>query len=355
MSMRTGELARWLGAELIGDPDLEIHRAARIEDAGEGSVSFIANPRYRSFAAETLASALVVSADLPLDGIRVPALLRVSDPYSAFARILERLADQQPKRKGVSEYASIAPGVVVPEDAWIGPFVCLDEGVVLGKGVQLHPFVVLGNRVQIGENSILHPGVTVYADCRIGRSCILHAGAVVGSDGFGFAPQADGSLRKIPQLGHVEIQDQVEIGANTTIDRATLGATILRAGAKIDNLVQIAHNVEIGEYTVMAAQSGVSGSTRIGRGVQIGGQAGLIGHIRIADGTRINAQSGVNRSVEIPHTAITGSPAGPYRSELKAQVIHRQLPELEERVRRLEELVRILEAERLQQKNQGQT
>ena len=343
MSIRAGELAQWLGAELIGNPDVLIERASRIEEAESGSVSFVANPKYRHYALSTQASALVVGLDLDTADIPCPVVLRVQDPYLTFARILEYLAgkDKTP-RNGVSELSWIHPEVSIPKNCWIGPYVSVDQGTQLGLEVQLHPFVCLGRNVKIGDRTILHPGAVVYDDCEIGADCIIHAGAVIGSDGFGFAPQADGSFKKIPQLGNVRLEAGVEIGANSTIDRATMGSTIIKRGAKIDNLVQLAHNVEIGEYSVLAAQSGISGSTKIGRGVQIGGQAGLIGHIQVADGTRINAQSGLNYSVKEPGTAVTGSPAGPYRAELKSQVIHRRLPELEARLRHLEELVRNL-------------
>lgn len=339
-AIRAGELAQWLGAELRGDPDLLIERASRIDEAEPGSVSFIANPKYRSYARTTRASALVIGPDIDLTELICPVLLQVADPYSAFTQILERFGDSRYGiRKGVSSLAWIHEQAEIASTCWIAPFACIDEGSRLGEQVQIHPFVSLGRNVQIGDRTVLFAGVVVYDDCEIGPDCILHAGAVIGSDGFGFAPQPDGSFRKIPQLGNVRLEARVEIGANTTIDRATLGSTAVRHGAKIDNLVQLAHNVEVGEFSVLAAQSGVSGSTKIGRGVQIGGQAGLIGHIQIADGTRINAQSGVNHSVNEPGTALTGSPAAPYRKELKSQVIYRQLPELEARLRKLEDLV----------------
>jgi len=337
MPIRAGELAQWLGAELSGDPQVLIERASRIEEAESGSISFVANPKYRSFARGTRASALVIGHDLDTSDLLCPVLIRVADPYASFARVLERLSEDLLKpRQGISPQAWVHPDASLAAGAWIGPFASIDAGAVLGEGVQVHPTVCIGRNVRIGARSILHPGVVLYDDCEIGADCVIHAGAVIGSDGFGFAPQPDGSFRKIPQLGNVRLEEHVEIGANTTIDRATMGSTLVKSGAKIDNLVQLAHNVEVGEYSVLAAQSGVSGSTKIGRGVQIGGQAGLIGHIHIADGTRINAQSGVNRGVSEPGTAITGSPAGPYRSELKAQVLYRTLPEMEARLRALE-------------------
>src|SRR6185437_6235843 len=207
--------------------------------------------------------------------------------------------------------------------------------------------VYLGDSVTVGENSILYPGVKIHHDCVIGKNVCIHAGCVIGGDGFGYAPQADGSFKKIPQIGNVVVEDNVEIGANTTIDRSTIGSTIIKSGAKLDNLIQIAHNVEIGMNTVIAAQSGVSGSTKIGKNVMIGGQAGIVGHIHIADGSKINAQSGVGKSIKKPNTAVTGSPAYDYTLALRSQIITRNLPELEKRIKNLEELVEQLKKEKI--------
>jgi UDP-3-O-[3-hydroxymyristoyl] glucosamine N-acyltransferase len=347
MTLSAGELAHWLGAELIGDADVVLRRAARMEDAGPDALCFLANPQYRASALTCPAGALLLSQDETRSGWSASALLFVPDPYTAFTRVLERLEQARaPRPAGRSPLAWVHEQARVDPTAWIGPYACIDEGCTIGPGVQIHPLVSLGRHVAVGEGSVLYPGVVVYDDCIIGPNCVLHAGAVLGSDGFGFAPQPDGSYRKIPQLGNVVLGAGVEVGANSTIDRATLGSTLLQTGVKLDNLVQVAHNAEIGEYSVLAAQSGVSGSTRIGRGVQLGGQAGLVGHIRIADGVRINAQSGVNRSVEEPGSALTGSPAGPYRAELRAQVLYRQLPELESRLRALEARLAALAAQK---------
>ncbi len=337
MAITTGELAQWLDAQLEGDSTLALDRAARIEEAEAGSIGFVANPRYAAFAAQTRASALIVGQDFAAPVAEGCALLRVADPYSAFGRVLERLEEQAAlPREGIDPRAAVDPTAQVDPGAWIGPHAVLEAGVQVAAGAQIHGLVHLGRDVHIGAGSVLHPGVVVYHGCVVGSGCILHAGAVIGSDGFGFAPQPDGSFRKIPQLGNVVLEDGVEIGANACIDRATLGSTRVRQGAKIDNLVQLAHNVEVGAHSVLAAQSGVSGSTQLGMGVQVGGQAGFTGHLRIADGTKINAQAGVNRSVKKPGTALTGSPAGAYTKELRNQVVYRRLPELEERIRVLE-------------------
>ena len=230
------------------------------------------------------------------------------------------------------------------ENVYIGAFAYLGEKVNLSDNVKIYPGVFLGNNIIVGENTVIHPGVTIYHDCVIGKNVTIHAGSVIGSDGFGFAPQADGTFKKVPQIGNVIIEDGVEIGSNTSIDRATIGSTIIRAGAKLDNLVQIAHNVEIGNNSVIAAQTGISGSTKVGNNVMIGGQVGIVGHIQIADGTKINAQSGVSKSIKIPNSAVTGSPAFDYTAALRSQVAARKLPELEKKVAALEKLLATLTA-----------
>jgi UDP-3-O-[3-hydroxymyristoyl] glucosamine N-acyltransferase len=225
----------------------------------------------------------------------------------------------------------------------VGAFAYIGEQVSVGKNSKIHPQCFVGNNVVIGENCVLHAGVKIYHQCVLGNNVIIHAGTVVGSDGFGFAPQADGTLQKVPQIGNVSIEDGVEIGANTTIDRATIGSTIIRKGAKLDNLIQIAHNVEVGDSTVIAAQAGISGSTKIGKGVMIGGQAGLVGHIQLGDGAKVNAQSGVTKSIE-KGKAVTGTPAYDYSQALRSQAISRQLPELEKRIKELESIIKDLKS-----------
>jgi UDP-3-O-[3-hydroxymyristoyl] glucosamine N-acyltransferase len=217
----------------------------------------------------------------------------------------------------------------------------------VGNNTKIFPNTFIGDNVQIGNNCVIHPGVKIYFGCILRNNIVIHAGTVIGSDGFGFAPQADGSFKKVPQIGNVVIEDNVEVGANTSIDRATMGSTVIKEGAKLDNLIQIAHNVEVGNNTVIAAQAGVSGSTKIGDNVMIGGQAGLVGHIQIADGSKINAQSGVSKSLKIPNSTVTGSPAGDYTSALRSQAVFRNLPEMEKRLQQLEELVKQLMAEKV--------
>jgi UDP-3-O-[3-hydroxymyristoyl] glucosamine N-acyltransferase len=269
------------------------------------------------------------------------SLIRVPDAYSAFAILLEKYQQLQSLQlTGIQEPVYIHATAKTGENVYIGAFAYLGEKVVIGDGAKIYPGAYIGNNVIVGQNSVIHPGVKIYHGCVIGKNVVIHAGTVIGADGFGFAPQKDGTLKKVPQIGNVIIEDNVEIGANATIDRATIGSTIIKTGAKLDNLLQIAHNVEVGNNTVIAAQSGVSGSTKIGNNVMIGGQVGIVGHIQIADGSKINAQSGVSKTIKIPNTAVTGSPAYDYTASLRSQALTRNLPALEKRIKELEEIIK---------------
>ena len=264
-------------------------------------------------------------------------LIRVPDAYSSFAVILTEYAKMATsKLTGIQQPVYISPTARMGENIFIGAFAYIGENVIVGNNVKIYPQVYIGDNVTVDEGSILYPGVVIYHDCVIGKNVTIHAGSVIGGDGFGFAPQADGSFKKVPQIGNVVIEDHVEIGANTAIDRATIGSTIIKSGAKLDNLIQIAHNVEVGNNTVIAAQAGVSGSTKIGKNVMIGGQAGIVGHIQIADGSKINAQSGVSKSIKTPNTSVTGLLLLIIHSALKKPDINRNLPDLEKRVKELE-------------------
>jgi UDP-3-O-[3-hydroxymyristoyl] glucosamine N-acyltransferase len=275
-------------------------------------------------------------------------LIRVSDAYSSFASLLTKYQEIEAQQlTGIQEPSYISKSAKLGDKVFIGAFAYLGEGVVIGDHAKIHPQVYLGNNVRIGDNTVLHPGVKIYHGCVVGAGVTIHAGSVIGGDGFGFAPQPDGSFKKIPQIGNVLIEDGVEIGANVTIDRATIGSTLIRKGAKLDNLIQIAHNVEIGNDTVIAAQAGVSGSTKVGNGVMIGGQAGIVGHLQIADGARINAQSGVSKSIKTRGSAVTGSPAYDYTSALRSQVISKNLPELKQKLKELEDQIKQLLAEKV--------
>ncbi len=344
MQFSASQIAQIINGTVEGNPDIVVNSFGKIEEAQSGQLAFLANPKYEDYLYTTRASIIIISNTQEIKKEINSTLIRVPDAYSAFAILLDKY--QQIKAHlltGIQEPVFIHATVKKGENIFIGAFAYLGENVIIGNASKIHPGVYLGNNVTIGENSIIHPGVKIYHDCIIGSGVVIHANTVIGSDGFGFAPQTDGSLKKVPQIGNVIIEDFVEIGSNTTIDRATIGSTIIRSGAKLDNLLQIAHNVEVGNNTVIAAQTGISGSTKIGKNVMIGGQAGIVGHIQIADGTKINAQSGVSKTIKLPNTAVTGSPAYDYTSALRSQAIAKNLPQLEKRLKDLEELVKRLQ------------
>lgn len=337
MTFTAEQLAGLLNGKIEGDPSAAVNNFGKIEEAQAGQLAFLANPKYEEYLYTTQASVVLVSDALLLRQPVKPTLLRVPDPYKAFAALLTHYQQlHSTEKKGKEEPAHLSPTCSIGQNVYIGAFVYVGEHVRIGDNVKLYPNVYLGDHVCIGEGTILYPGVIVYHDCVIGRQVTIHAGTVIGSDGFGFAPETEGHFNKIPQIGNVVIEDHVEIGANTTIDRATIGSTIIRAGVKLDNLIQVAHNVDIGESTVIAAQTGISGSTKIGKHVMIGGQAGLAGHIQVADRTRINGKSGVNKTIKNPDTSITGNPAYDFTRAMKANALSRQLPEMEKRLREVE-------------------
>ncbi len=348
MQFTAGQIALIINGQVEGNASAIVDSFGKIEEAQENQLAFLANPKYEEFLYSTMAAIIIVNDTLELKQPVTATLIRVPDAYSAFAALLrkyQQIATQQ--LTGVEEPSFIHPSAELGQNIFIGAFTYISEGVKIGNNVKLFPGVFIGKNVKIGENTILMPGVKIYHDCVIGKNVTIHAGTVIGGDGFGFAPQADGTYKKIPQIGNVVIEDYVEIGSNATIDRATMGTTLIKSGAKLDNLIQIAHNAEIGNNTVIAAQTGISGSTKIGNGVQIGGQVGIVGHIQIADGTRINAQSGVSKTIKTPNSTLTGSPAFDYTSALRSQAVSRNLPELEKRVAELEKLVHQLLQERV--------
>src|ERR1044072_398013 len=346
MQFSAVQLATMLDGKLEGNPDVKVSNIAKIEEAGNGMLSFIANPKYEEFIYSTQASILIVNESLVTERPVKPTLIRVKDAYSSFALLLEKYKQLVGNKTGIQQPSYIPASVKMGANVFVGAFAYLGENVVLGNNVKIYPGVYLGDNVIVNDDSVIYPGVKVYDNCVLGCRVILHAGCVVGGDGFGFAPQPDGSYKKVPQIGNVVIHDDVEIGANTTIDRATMGSTVIRQGVKLDNLIQVAHNVDIGTDTVIAAQTGVSGSTKIGKNCVIGGQVGMVGHIHIADNTKINAQSGLSKSITDPNTSWNGSPAFDYKSSLKSQAIFRNLPDLEKRVKELEDMVKQLLSER---------
>jgi UDP-3-O-[3-hydroxymyristoyl] glucosamine N-acyltransferase len=344
MTFTAQQIAAIIGARIEGNPAAEVAAFGKIEEATDGHIAFLANPKYEDYLYTTRASVVIISDKLTLRHPVQATLLRVTDPYSAFAALMrqyQRMVQEQ--LVGKQEPCFIDPSAQLGTDVFVGAFAYIGKNVKIGNGTKIYPQTYLGDNVQVGDNTVIYAGVKIYTGCEVGSKVIIHSGTVVGSDGFGFAPQPDGTLKKVPQLGIVAIEDGVEIGANTTIDRATIGKTIIKTGAKIDNLVQLAHNVEVGHSTVIAAQAGVSGSTKIGNGVMIGGQAGLVGHIHVGDGAKINAQSGVSKSLQ-PGQAVTGSPAYDYKASLRSQAINRRLPELEQKINELEKQLAALRA-----------
>ncbi len=348
MQFSAGQIAALVNGKVEGDSAVSVSSFGKIEEARSGQLAFLANPKYEEFLYTTGASIILLNDNQILKEPVKASLIRVPDAYLAFAGLLQKyqeLANQQ--LTGIQQPSYIAETATLGENVYVGAFAYLGNGVRIGNNARIFPQAYLGDNVVIGDNTVVLPGAKIYADCTIGNNCTIHAGCVIGSDGFGFAPQPDGSFKKVPQMGNVVVEDFVEIGSNTSIDRATIGSTIIRKGAKLDNLIQIAHNVEVGSNTVIAAQAGVSGSTKLGKNVMVGGQVGIVGHLTIADGSRINAQSGVTKSLKTPKSAVTGSPAYDYTSALRSQVASRRLPEFEKRLLDLESKLQQLIAEKI--------
>ncbi|WP_164109555.1 MULTISPECIES: UDP-3-O-(3-hydroxymyristoyl)glucosamine N-acyltransferase [Sphingobacterium] len=337
MQFTAEQIATLLNGTIEGNPNVSVSQLAKIEEGSNETLSFLSNPKYEHFLYTTESAIVIVNEDLVLQKAVSCTLIRVKDAYSAFSELLKIYHSFRNERSGRDEQVYIHDTAQIGEGGYIGAFAYLGREVKIGNNVKIYPRVYIGDNVRIGDNCTLFPGVTIYFDCTIGANVIIHSGTVVGSDGFGFAPQANGTYDKIPQIGNVIIEDNVEIGANTVIDRATMGSTIIRKGVKLDNLIQIAHNVEIGENTVIAAQTGVSGSTKVGRQVILGGQVGLVGHISIADGTQVQAQSGINRSIKQENMKWGGTPFAPYTAHLRSQVVYSKLPSLEKRIFELEQ------------------
>lgn len=347
MTFSATQIALLINGKIEGDPNASVSSFGKIEEAKENQLSFLANPKYEEYIYSTNASVIIINEDLSLKQAVSATLIRVKDAYTAFAILLGKYQEMmQQQLNGVQEPSYISKSASYGQHVFIGAFAYLGDNVKVGDNTKIYPNVYIGNNVTIGNNSIIHPGVKIYHDSKIGNNVVIHAGTVIGSDGFGFAPQADGTFKKVPQMGNVVIEDHVEIGANATIDRATIGSTLIKKGVKLDNLIQIAHNVEVGESSVIAAQAGVSGSTKIGKGVMIGGQAGIVGHIQLGDGAKVNAQSGVSKSIDAGK-AVTGSPAYDYTAALRSQAVNRKLPDLEKKIKELEAMIKQLMAEKV--------
>lgn len=328
-----------------GDPKATVHGFAKIEEGRPGCISFLANAKYAHYLYETKSSIVLINKDFQLEGDVSATLIRVDNAYETVAKLLTIYESMKPKKKGIDPLAFIAPSAEIGEDCYIAPFAYIGEKVKVGKGTAIYPHTVIYDGASVGEDCTLYPNVSVYHGCKIGNRCILHSGAVIGADGFGFAPTPEG-YEKIPQIGIVTIEDDVEIGANTCVDRSTMGSTYVRRGVKLDNMVQIAHNVEVGANTVMSAQVGVAGSTKIGQWCMFGGQVGIAGHANIADRTQAGAKTGISNDIKKPGHQLMGAPAIEPHNWWKSQVVFKHLPELNTTVnqlkREIEELKKAL-------------
>lgn len=340
MQFTAKQIATILEGRVDGNPDALVSQLSKIEEGSGGSLAFLSNPKYEHFLYNTRASVVIVNSDLVLQKPVSATLIRVHDAYTAFSKLLDLYQSMKIDKSGREEPSFVDESAVIGEGFYVGAFAYIGKNVEIGKNVKIYPHVYIGDNVKIGDNSVLFSGVKIYHDCVLGESSIIHSSAVIGSDGFGFAPQEDGSYQKVPQIGNVIIEDHIEIGANTVVDRATVGSTILRKGVKLDNLIQIAHNAEIGHNTVVAAQTGISGSTKIGSNVVLGGQVGVVGHITIADGSQVQAQTGINRSIKEPNKKWGGTPVMPYGGQLRSHVVYTKLPELEKRLIEVEKIIK---------------
>lgn len=345
MQFTAQQIALLLDGTVEGNPDVEVSQLAKIEEAEQGSLSFLANPRYEPFLYTTNASVVIVNQDLVLAHPVNSTLIRVNNAYSAFSVLLEKYNSFKLEMKnGIEQPCYIHPTAKIGTNVYIGAFAYIGENVVIGDNAKIFPHVFIGDNAQVGNNCTLFSGVKIYADCILHNRIIIHSGTVIGSDGFGFAPQADGSYTKVSQIGNVVIEDDVEIGSNTSVDRATMGSTIIRKGVKLDNLIQLAHNVEIGAHTVIASQTGISGSAKIGDHAVIGGQVGIVGHITVAKGSQVQAKSGINRTIEVEGKKWAGVPVTEYTKNMRNQVVFNRLPELEKTIEELQRKLQELQS-----------
>ncbi|AIY14763.1 UDP-3-O-(3-hydroxymyristoyl)glucosamine N-acyltransferase [Cellulophaga baltica] len=338
MKFTASQIAGILEGELEGNPDIAVDKLAKIEEGEQGSLTFLANPKYTQHIYTTKSSITIVNKDFVAEHDLSTTLIKVDDAYESFSKLLEYYNQVKNNKTGIESPSFIAASTTYGEDCYVGAFAYIGENVVLGDKVKIYPNVYVGDNVRLGDNVIVFAGAKIYSESVIGNNCVIHSGVIVGSDGFGFTPNAEGEYKKVPQTGNVIIEDNVDIGAGTTIDRATLGSTIIRKGVKLDNQIQIAHNVEIGEHTVIAAQTGVAGSTKIGKHCMIGGQVGIVGHITIGDNVRIQAQSGIGRNIKTGEV-IQGSPAITYGDYNKSYVHFKNLPKIINRINEIEKKI----------------
>lgn len=344
MKFTAKQIADYIGGRVEGDENAAISTFAKIEEGKKGAISFLSNPKYLHYLYDTEASIVLINDDVELEKPVKATLIRVKNAYDCIAKLLQLYTRSLPKKTGIDPMAFIAKSAKTGNNVYVGPMACIGEGTTIGDNTQIYPHAVIGDGVTIGDNCIVYPNVTVYYGCRIGNNVTLHAGSVIGADGFGFAPSDDG-YDKIPQIGNVIIEDDVEIGANTCVDRSTMGSTIIHKGVKLDDLVMIAHNCEIGENTVMSAQVGIAGSTKVGQWCMFGGQVGIAGHITIGDKVNLGAQSGVPGSIESNQTLLGSPPFNP-RAFFKSQAIIRRLPELYKQLNELQKKVDELTADK---------
>jgi UDP-3-O-[3-hydroxymyristoyl] glucosamine N-acyltransferase len=336
MEFTAATIAGFLKGELEGNPDTVVNTIARIEEGHQGALSFLANPKYEHYLYTTKSSVVLVNKSFKPTAQVETTLIRVEDAYEAFASLLLMVDQARPRKKGIHATAIIEQTAKIGKDVYIGPYSYIGENCTVGDNCSVFPHVYLGDNTKLGNNCTLNPGVKIYHDCVLGEGCTIHAGTVIGSDGFGFAPQSETEFMKIPQIGNVIIGDHVEIGANVAIDRATVGSTVIHKGVKLDNLIQIGHNVEVGENTVIAGQTGIAGSTKVGKNCMFAGQVGIAGHLKIADGTKIGAKAGVAGDIREENSVVLGIPAIEHKQFLRSSVIFRKLPELKTKIDELE-------------------
>ena len=344
MEFTAKQIADFINGRVEGDANAAVHTFAKIEEGQPGAISFLSNPKYTHYLYDTKSTIVLVNEDLEIEKEISATLIRVKNAYEAVAKLLQLYESMKPKKTGIDPLAFVSPKATIGKEVYIGAFACIGDGATIGDGTQIYPHVVIGDGVNVGAGCLLYPNVTIYQGCRLGSNVTIHAGSVIGADGFGFAPNVDG-YEKIPQIGIVIIEDNVEIGANTCVDRSTMVATVLRKGVKLDNLVQVAHNVEVGENTVMSAQVGIAGSTKVGSWCMFGGQVGLAGHITIGDHVNLGAQSGVPSSIK-PNQTLIGTPPMEPTPYFKSQAIFRRLPDMYKELSALRKEIKELKAKK---------
>jgi UDP-3-O-[3-hydroxymyristoyl] glucosamine N-acyltransferase len=339
MKFKAQDIAEMLEGEVVGDHDIEVSGVSKIEDGKPETLAFLANAKYEHYIYDTKASIVLVNRTFnPTKPVQA-TMIKVDDAYQAVASLLQMYDDMKPKPTGIEEPSFISKSSKIGKDPYIGAFAYIGSNVTIGDNVKIYPHAYIGDNVTISDNSIIFSGVKIYESCKLGKNCTVHAGSVIGADGFGFAPSGDNDYKKVPQIGNVVLEDNVEIGANSCIDRATMGSTFIRKGVKIDNLVQIAHNVEIGKNTVVAAQTGIAGSVKIGEHCMFGGQVGIAGHLYISNGVKIAAQSGIASSIKTEDIIVQGSPAIKISNFQRSYVVYRSLPELNKKISQLEKQI----------------